>query len=188
MGLRENYRGNEKGEQNFEVLPIGEYHCSLFEASARIRPFGDAETETEITWVVVDGTHRNRRIWQKIVNRESMAWMMRSIWDALGLSGQPWDGLPEDASDADIWAAFTQALYNSAGKRCRILISHNNWTSGHGEERTEPRVDKVSHIAASATENRQVSTGLTATPADRAPNEYGGGGYTAPQPGDKVPF
>jgi hypothetical protein len=174
MSVRENWENPKPANGDFEILPAGAYNCELLDVSARVRPFGANEVETELEWVIEDGPSKTRHFWQKILNRESMAWLMRMTWEALGLKGAPWDGLPEGASDGDIWAAFTQGCHNARGARCRLKLGHRSWEKSDGEKQTEVQVERIAPRAASE-----------GTPAAAG---YGGGGYVAPQPGGKVPF
>lgn len=135
---------------DFEPIPKGRYVCELLDASQRQRQFGSMEWETEINWRVVDGQFAGRRIRQKCVHRESMAWLMRQTWEAVGLGGQPWDGLDPAASDAEIWGNWTHQVHMRAGARCSLKVDVNSWTSNSGEARFENTVNGLSPAPASA--------------------------------------
>ena len=183
MSLRDNYNSPTKEKTDFEPLPKGAYVCELIEASARQRPFTNAqgvnEFETEIEWTVVAGAEKNRRIWQKCLHRETMAWMMKATWNALGLDGSPFDLLPADSHDSQIWIEWTRQVHLQSGSRCSVDVAV--WVSKNGEK-TGNNVEGISSVAASSA-NAEQGQGY----GDG--NGYGGAGYAEqPKAGDTVPF
>ena len=134
MSLRDNY--NKPSEQtDFEPLPKGTYICELIEASTRIRPFANSdgvnEAETEIEWTVVEGASKNRRLWQKCLHRDSMGWMMKATWEALGLGGSPFASVPEGSDDAQVWGEWMHQIHLQRGKRCPVEVG--GWVSKNCE-------------------------------------------------------
>ena len=182
MSIRQKYsEADTSSDFDFEPVPKGRYNCELLDASARQRLFGSNEWETEINWQIVDGPSAGRRIRQKCVHRESMAWMMRQTWEAVGLGGAPWDGLDPQSSDAEIWGNWTHQIHLRAGARCSLKVDINTWKTGNGEPRAENTVGGISPLAA--------STANAPAPAYEAPaaNQYGGHGHGNEAPAHQAP-
>jgi len=181
MGIRDNYKStNDGNSREFDLLPAGYYTCELTAAVERERPW-NGETETSLTFEVVEGAHASRRIFCQAPQRESMAWWMRMIWDGLGLKGAPWDGLPEDCPDSEIWANLTQTAAQSIGARCKVRLAHRNYDGKDGTEKTSADVKAIAPLP-------DACAAFTA----KAVNPYAEQAATAPgygtQAGNELPF
>ena len=145
MSIRDKW--NNQGSNNggdFELLPAGTYDCETVDLTHYARP--DGIMESELTCQIVHGDNEGRRIWIKCKHAENMAWMMVGIWNACGLTGTPFDDMPEDADDADIWQSWGRMIYEALGASVRIKVDHRKWQGREGDEMTSLSIKTIDAI------------------------------------------
>lgn len=78
--IKEDYEEEQQGD--FETLPVGEYHCFVYDMEGRMS--SNDNPMISITLKVADGEYKNRQLWTNVTLTAKAWWKVEEFFEAVG--------------------------------------------------------------------------------------------------------
>ena len=99
-------------DTEFEPLPEGTYTARLSEVGTEPHP-DDGILRTTLEFIITDGEHSERRVWDKIKHADTILWKAGALYNGMGIKG-----------DLGGWTDWAKAVAEQVNRT--FLITTNN--------------------------------------------------------------